>query len=193
MSTFSLSDTTGVGAGRTASASRAAALRAFLRECGAGVAASLAWLAFGLSCLLWSDIGDWSEAIALFQLGRRTEAEALLRERGGGETRQARAAAVLTSFLAATGRTSEARDLIERASRGLIDHHVAYSIGVAYAQLGDHARAMTWLKRAIQTGFPCYPFFVSDPLLAPLRHDASFRALLHEVELKHAKWQRKYR
>ena len=140
-----------------------------------------------------SDIGDWSEAIALFQLGRRTEAEALLRERGGGETRQARAAAVLASFLAATGRTSEARDLIERASRGLIDHHVAYSIGVAYGQLGDHARAVTWLKRAIQTGFPCYPFFVSDPLLAPLRHDASFRALLHEVELKHAKWQRKYR
>src|SRR5438105_9595122 len=65
MSTFSLSDTTGVGAGRTASASRAAALRAFLRECGAGVAASLAWLAFGLSCLLWSDIGDWSRTPSL--------------------------------------------------------------------------------------------------------------------------------
>ena len=65
MSTFSLSDTTGVGAGRTASASRAAALRAFPRECGAGVAASLAWLAFGLSCLLWSDIGDWSRTPSL--------------------------------------------------------------------------------------------------------------------------------
>jgi NitT/TauT family transport system permease protein len=61
MSTFSLSDTTGVGAGRTVSASRAAVLR----ESGAGVAASLAWIAFGVSCLLWSDIGDWSRTPSL--------------------------------------------------------------------------------------------------------------------------------
>ena len=31
-----------------------------------------------------SDVGDRSEAMALFQLGRRADAEALLRERGGG-------------------------------------------------------------------------------------------------------------
>ena len=140
-----------------------------------------------------SDAGDSYEAIALFQLGRRADAEALLRERGGGETRQARAAAVLASFLAATGRGPESREVIERAAGGFIDHHVAYSIGVAYAQLGDHETAITWLKRAIETGFPCYPFFVSDPLLAPLRNDAPFRALLHELELKHAAWQRRYR
>ena len=140
-----------------------------------------------------SDIGYFSEALALFHLGRRADAEALLREGGGGETRQARAAAVLASFLAATGRLPESRAVIDRAKGGLIDHHVAYSIGVAYAQLGDQKMAIMWLKRAIETGFPCYPFFVSDPLLAPLRNDVSFRALLHELELKHAQWQRKYR
>ena len=140
-----------------------------------------------------SDIGDWYEAVALFQLGRRADAEGLLRERGGGETRQARATAVLASLLAATGRAAEARDLTQLASRGLVDHHVAYSIGVVYAQLGDREMALTWLKRAIETGFPCYPFFVSDPLLAPLRSDASFRAVLRELEVKHAEWQRKYR
>ena len=140
-----------------------------------------------------SDIGHSFEAIALFQLGRRADAETLLRERGGGETRQARTTAVLASLLAATGRASESRDAIERATGGLVDHHVAYSIGVAYAQLGDREKAMTWLNRGIETGFPCYPFFVSDPLLAPLRDDASFRALLHDLESRHAQWQRKYR
>lgn len=140
-----------------------------------------------------SDIADSAEAMALFQLGRRADAEALLRQTGGGETRQARATAVLASFLCATGRAPEGRELIERATGGLIDHHVAYSIGVAYAQLGDRANAMVWLKRAIETGFPCYPFFVADPLLEPLRNDASFRALLHELESKNAGWRRKYR
>ena len=140
-----------------------------------------------------SDIGDWSDAIALFHVGRGADAEELLRKPGGGETRQARTTAVLASLLAATGRASESRDAIERATEGLIDHHVAYSIGVAYAQLGERAKAMTWLQRAIETGFPCYPFFVSDPWLAPLRNDASFRALLHELESKHAEWQKKYR
>jgi tetratricopeptide (TPR) repeat protein len=140
-----------------------------------------------------SDIADWYEAVALFHLGRRAEAEALLRQKGGGETRQARASAVLASLLAATGRAPEARDLAQRVSKGLIDHHVAYSIGVAYAQLGDHAMAMTWLRRAVDTGFPCYPFFVSDPLLAPMRNDAPFRAMLHELEVKNAEWRGKYR
>ena len=32
---------------------------------GAGVFASLAWVAFGLSCLLWEDLGDWSRTHAL--------------------------------------------------------------------------------------------------------------------------------
>jgi len=59
MSTYSLSDT-GVGPGGAVSASRGQKLREILRTSGTGVAASLAWAAFGLSCLLWTDVGDWS-------------------------------------------------------------------------------------------------------------------------------------
>jgi len=61
MSTFSLSETTDVGARPAASR----ALRDVLRTSGAGVAASLAFTSFGLSCLLWSDLGDWSRTPAL--------------------------------------------------------------------------------------------------------------------------------
>ena len=54
MSTYSLSDAGGV-AGREVSQAH---IR--LREAAAGVLASIAWVAFGLSCLLWEDVGDWS-------------------------------------------------------------------------------------------------------------------------------------
>ncbi|WP_407178017.1 ABC transporter permease [Bradyrhizobium sp. STM 3562] len=60
MSTYSLSDT---GVGRPASTTQG--LRDFLRASGAGVAASAAWVAFGLSCLLWEDVGDWSRTHSL--------------------------------------------------------------------------------------------------------------------------------
>src|SRR5258708_33087526 len=65
MQTYSLSDTAGVGAAHLAAASRTQALWDWLRLSGAGVAASAAWIAFGLSCLLWDDLGDWSRTYSL--------------------------------------------------------------------------------------------------------------------------------
>ena len=63
------------------------------------------------------------------------------------------------------------------------DHHVAYSLGAAYAQLGDTDQADRWLRTAVDTGFPCLPFFERDPLLEPLRHRSDFAALLEYVTL----------
>jgi sulfonate transport system permease protein len=65
MQTYSLSDTAGVGATHPAASSRTQALQDWLRTSGAGVAASMAWIAFGLSCLLWNDLGDWSRTYSL--------------------------------------------------------------------------------------------------------------------------------
>jgi sulfonate transport system permease protein len=58
MSTYSLSD--GLASGRPAPASFIS-----LRSAGAGIVASLVWIAFGLSCLWWEDVGDWSRTHAL--------------------------------------------------------------------------------------------------------------------------------
>jgi NitT/TauT family transport system permease protein len=60
MSTYSLSDASAAGASGAIAAARRRLILPFLRTSGAGIAASVAWLLFGLSCLLWSDIGDWS-------------------------------------------------------------------------------------------------------------------------------------
>jgi NitT/TauT family transport system permease protein len=62
MSTYSLSDTGGIAAGRSA---RAAVARDWLRASAAGIVAALAWMAFGLCCLIWEDVGDWSRTHAL--------------------------------------------------------------------------------------------------------------------------------
>jgi hypothetical protein len=63
-----------------------------------------------------------------------------------------------------------------------MDHHVAYSVGAAYASLGDAAEAKKWLAEAARTGLPCYPWYARDPLLDPLRTDAEFRRFLTELQ-----------
>lgn len=60
MSTYSLSDGLPSSAPRTA---REPGLN--WKESGAGLAASLAWIGFGLSCLWWEDVGDWSRTHSL--------------------------------------------------------------------------------------------------------------------------------
>ncbi len=59
MSTYSAFD--GVAVER----SRGASIGDWLKSSGTGVAAAIAWVAFGLSCLWWPDIGDWSRTYAL--------------------------------------------------------------------------------------------------------------------------------
>jgi NitT/TauT family transport system permease protein len=63
MSTYSLSD--GIAAGAKPSRSRGEGVLDWLRASGPGIAAAIAWAAFGLSCLLWDDLGDWSRTRSL--------------------------------------------------------------------------------------------------------------------------------
>jgi serine/threonine-protein kinase len=84
----------------------------------------------------------------------------------------ARARAALASFSAARGDRAKAEALTRQVIRsGYVDHHVAYSLAAAYAQLGRMGEAREWLARAVETGFPCYPWFRRDPLLEPVRKD----------------------
>jgi NitT/TauT family transport system permease protein len=59
MSTYSVSD------GIAVEAPRGGSIGDWLKSSGTGVAAAIAWVAFGLSCLWWPDIGDWSRTYAL--------------------------------------------------------------------------------------------------------------------------------
>jgi TolB-like protein len=94
----------------------------------------------------------------------------------------ARGRAILASFLAAAGDGKAAALLDTLKSSQYMDHHVAYSMAIAYAQLGRFDEAREWLRRSIETGFACYPWFERDPLLEPLRRDAGSRALFDELK-----------
>jgi NitT/TauT family transport system permease protein len=63
MSTYSLSD--GIAADAAPTRSRSLNLLDWLRLSGPGVTTATIWVAFGLSCLLWDDLGDWSRTRSL--------------------------------------------------------------------------------------------------------------------------------
>ena len=66
-------------------------------------------------------------------------------------------------------------------------HHVQYNIGSAYAILGDVREAVTWLKKASNEGFPCYPAFESDPNLGNVRKDPEFVEFMQGLR---SQWER---
>jgi len=128
-------------------------------------------------------ITDWYLAQALYYSGDDHGAEELLSTLHGSAQAEQRARATLASFLAARGDTAEAESLVDRAlTTGYMDHHVAYSLGAAYAQLGQPERALRWLRKAADTGFTCYPWFSRDPLLQPLRSNPEFNRLLASLK-----------
>jgi serine/threonine-protein kinase len=120
-------------------------------------------------------------AFACFYAGQRERAERMLAElrHSNAAPTAARARAQLASFVAARGEEDQAHRLIDDAeAAGHMDHHVAYSLGVAHAQLEKPAEAVKWLTQATETGFPCSPWYERDPLLEPLRSDDAFQNLM---------------
>jgi tetratricopeptide (TPR) repeat protein len=65
-------------------------------------------------------------------------------------------------------------------------HHAYHQIACVYAVLGDTGKAMAWLERTIETGFPCWSFFRIDPHLESLREKAEFKRLVGDLEQKYA-------
>ncbi len=127
---------------------------------------------------------EWNLAYAYYNAGRKTEAELMLRRvRSDSARTHRRAQSTLASFLAANGQTAEARKLIDDVIAGTYrDHHVAYALGVAYAQLGLPKEALRRLSEARTSGLQCYPWFERDPLLEPLRQNPAFQIFLDEFK-----------
>jgi predicted Zn-dependent protease len=120
--------------------------------------------------------------LALYYVGDGQGARETLASIRRGETPDARAQASLASVEAALGMHEQARARIAAVERGPdMDHHIAYSLAAAMAQLGDANASLTWLERAADTGFPCYPWFAKDPLLDPVRHDPGFVRLMERL------------
>ena len=132
-------------------------------------------------------LGDTYLALAYYYSGSIPRGEAMLSSLAANPSASTatRAGAALAGVLAAQGDAAGARRHIAAVlAREYRDHHVAYSLGAAYAQLREFDAAARWLRTAADTGFPCTTWFERDPLLEPLRRHADFPALRTYVQAR---------
>jgi eukaryotic-like serine/threonine-protein kinase len=118
--------------------------------------------------------------LASFYLGDSGKAgELLMNVRRPDGRADTRSQASLAGVLAASGRRDEAERTVRAVlDSGYMDHHVAYSLGAAAAQLGHPNEAVKWLREAAATGFPCYPWLERDSLLDPIRGVPEFKTFV---------------
>jgi tetratricopeptide (TPR) repeat protein len=129
-------------------------------------------------------IGDTYLALAYYYSGSVDRARTMLEllAASASASTAARAGAALAAVRGSEGDREGARVALQRVlSLAYRDHHVAYGLGTAYAQLGDPDEAARWLRTAADTGFPCLIWFERDPLLAPIRHRPIFAEVLARV------------
>lgn len=120
--------------------------------------------------------------LARYYAGDASGAREVLASLTRGGKPDVRGQAMLASVEAATGLKDQSRARIAGIVNAPdLDHHVAYSIGVAFAQLGNIDDSLAWLQRAADTGFPCIRWFEQDPLLEPVRRHAAFSRLLDRM------------
>jgi serine/threonine-protein kinase len=132
--------------------------------------------------------------LASFYLGDRARAQDVLanvrRPDGRPDTRSQ---ASLAGVLAANGRRGEAEKTVRAVlDSGYMDHHVAYALGAAEAQLGRPANAVKWLRSAAETGFSVYQWVQRDSLLDPIRSDPAFQALVTALRADYDRARTRY-
>jgi DNA-binding winged helix-turn-helix (wHTH) protein/TolB-like protein/Tfp pilus assembly protein PilF len=130
-------------------------------------------------------VTDWHLAVAYYYYGERDRSDQILERLSASTSAEehVRAQASRASFLAARGERKQAERLLtEIVGSTYMDHHAAYSIGVAYAQMDKPEQAIKWLTRAVETGLPCYPWFEKDPLLDAIRGVPNFQRLMENLK-----------
>jgi tetratricopeptide (TPR) repeat protein len=85
------------------------------------------------------------------------------------------------------------RELESKIHRGgVIDPEATYKIAEAYAVLGDKASALRMLRYSIEHGFFPYPYFVTDPLLEPIRNEPEFGQLMNIARERHTAFKSRF-
>jgi adenylate cyclase len=132
-------------------------------------------------------VRGYQTAWALFQLGRRQEAAAMLEEflSDYPEDTGGVFAGMQAIFSAAVGDARRAEEKVRQAAAKRAFghfHHTAYSLASAYALLNKPQAAVQWLQEAVDTGFACYPVFERDPNLDHIRGNLQFIALMTRLK-----------
>ncbi|MCI0661756.1 MAG: hypothetical protein L0220_11830, partial [Acidobacteria bacterium] len=75
---------------------------------------------------------------------------------------------------------------------GVTDSEGIYKVAQIFAVLGDKPSALRLLRRSIEGGFFCYPYFINDALLANLRGEADYSRLMELARHRHEEFTRKF-
>ncbi|MGB2715342.1 MAG: protein kinase [Vicinamibacterales bacterium] len=81
---------------------------------------------------------------------------------------------------------------LESAEREVSDAEALFRIAEAYAVLGDRGGALRVLRRSLEGGFFCYPYFARDPLLESIRSVPEFQPLLERARERHEAFRRRF-
>lgn len=82
------------------------------------------------------------------------------------------------------------RQMIEERNVG--DAEGIYKVAQAFAALGEKESALKLLRRSIEGGFFCYPYFVNDPLLKNLHTEAEYATLMELARARHEEFKRNF-
>jgi non-specific serine/threonine protein kinase len=136
------------------------------------------------------DIGG-DEAWVLESMGRPEEALRVLEQRAAEARRRTTAHSrfeldLLEAFLALyrAKNYEAARPMVDR-QRLFPDGEGHYYLARTLAFADRHDEAVTFLESAERLGFFCYPIFLRDRWLDPLRGRAGFNAVVRRVEQRH--------
>ena len=149
-------------------------------------------VAFGDARRFSPSLWAFQTSFALFQLGRPAEAKErvsrTLREDPRDEGGLLASLQALLAAAAGNARETEAwvRKALTKEGGYQHFHHTLYVVGSAYARLNAPEPAATYLARAADDGFPCYPLFERDANLDNLRRQPRFRELLGTLK---AQWE----
>ncbi len=127
----------------------------------------------------------WEASLCLFYLKQEKEATALVAtclERNPGEPAMVSIQAMLAANRGDERKALEKINLAHKRTGLVHSHHVDYQVASAYALLRRPAEALHWLNRAANDGFPCFPFFQSDPNLSTLHSDPEFVSFLRDQQ-----------
>ena len=75
---------------------------------------------------------------------------------------------------------------------GVSDAEGIYKVAQAYAVLGDRASSRRMLRRSVEGGFFCYPYFESDPLLNNLRREPEFAEIMAQARERHEQFKARF-
>lgn len=127
----------------------------------------------------------WERAAADFEQAYKAEPQSLYTQIGQ---------ALRLSLGKQTARGLERLQAIEQQveKQQVTDAEALYKVAQGFAELGDKAAALRLLRRSIEGGFFCYPYYANDPLLNNLRGEAEYLQVLELARRRHEEFKRRF-